>query len=249
MLSLVRASSLLFPIALLLPAPAGAQQVTHAPSARPIQPTPIEVQIGGAGAGTLVLPSAHPGSARALLADAGTGLVLQLEAELIPYAFLVEHPPAGAIQGGLYTIVDPESTDEPVLVAEVLGEWTSDDVGDGLLRGLFVHSNPGGEPAIVGALEATFHIQYSRPPVIAPPFYLADPEPISVSPLSVARAPLAHSAPLAGSDPAPTRLIRSVVIADEARPAELAPVPPTVVVDEVPSALVARMRIVWSLVL
>ncbi|MBK7874684.1 MAG: hypothetical protein IPJ77_02865 [Planctomycetes bacterium] len=247
MSSLLRSASLLLASVLALPALANAQRLEPASSARGLRPIPIE--LSGPGAGTIVLPGSVPGALRAILADARGEVALQLEAEVIPYSFLLEHNPAGAIQGGLYTIVAPESVDEPVLLAEVVGEWGIDDEGYGLLTGLFLRPAAGAEPQIAGVLEGGFRVDYHVPAEIAPPFYAERPVDVPASAVSVVRAGSAHAASVELNPEHPPLPLQQPGAVSERRAADVAPDAPRIVVDTMAPQLVGRIRLLWTLYL
>lgn len=230
------------PLVLVLPLAAQTLHVERAQSAREAEPARIE--LAGAGAGTIVLPGPMTGRFVALLPDAATGLVLQLDASVVTYSFLLAHDPAGAFEGGLYTTVDPESTDEPRLVAEVRGEWAVDGTGQGTLAGLFLHLQPGAEPQIAGALQGAFHVDYSAPPVIAPPFYAENPVDVPTSAAHVRSTGSARAGLPELDDALPPPAPASAPILRPGVPSLDAP---TVVVDPGPPSWVARVRIVWQL--
>src|SRR5215813_2393252 len=71
---------------------------------------PIEVELSGIGRGTLVLPVVQDGEFVANLVDVRTATVYRLSARLTPYYFILDHPPAGRLDGVLYSALDLAGT-------------------------------------------------------------------------------------------------------------------------------------------
>ncbi|MBI5364312.1 MAG: hypothetical protein HZA53_14125 [Planctomycetes bacterium] len=212
---------------------------------------PVRVELYGQGAGTLVLPSATDGRIRALLLDDTSATTFQLEASLIPYIFFAEHPPAGALHGGVYTLVDPMSTDEAAQVARVEGEWSVDATGVGTLTALLlIDDGPAGAERIAGAVQGAFRITLREAPrQIAPPLYLPPPIDVPSSSVHVTRVGDAIGLELTPGTAQPAPIVVGIQPVPTAQAARLEPVPPTIIVDPIEPSITARVRWRWVLAL
>lgn len=224
-----------------LAASATAQEVQHAGSARSIDP--LEIELSGAGRGTMVLPGLADGALIAHLVDSRSLAVYRLEASVTPYYFYAEHAPAGAIQGRLYAPLDSVSKGEPRLVATVEGEWAVDSDGAGVLVAQLLRSEAG-VPIPAGLIEGQFRTEPIAPPI------LPNSSSSTIEASSASRR--AHPAqPVQALAQATSAALRSPAAAQRVAGAHAAANParkPTIVIDSIPSPPVTRVRLTWSLI-
>lgn len=225
MIPLRLALALSLPLA--LPAPASAQSAAHLPGSA-IDVQPIELELGGLGRGTMLLPTIQDGHLRLQLVDTRTEAVLQVEASVTPYYYYAAHPIAGAIEGGLYVPAPPESNSEPALIAAVDGEWATSSDGAGVLVLRFIQLSSEG-PVIVGLAEGQFRVP-PYAPVIS----------------TLAGGPDAGGAGFLALQPVETpsviarRLAGGAIGVEPSREV-------IIIIDSIPPAPVSRVRIVWWL--
>jgi hypothetical protein len=218
----------LFVLPLLAPL-ALAQNPISAPADAVHEAEPVQVVLGGLGGGTLTMPGLFNGHLRALLNDEATESALLLEAELVPYAYLLGHGPAGSIEGLVMTYVETESEVGPVALARVSGEWSvgADGVGSIYARFQALDSR-----AVVGGMRGTFRVPPPEPivePLLAPPalrpsarIALRSEPPAVVQIVPAGGTPLETEFELAG---------------------------PAIIVDYIPPQYVTRANLSWVLAL